>query len=69
MSPTAKDYKLTYRFVVIDKYNQVYVFPVTDSTMKTWENRLKVSLDIAEYHCINNRYDLPYRFLTQTVSL
>lgn len=69
VSQTAKNYKLTYRFVVIDKYNQVYVFAVSDSTMETWENELKVTLDTAEYHCINNRYDLPYKFLTQTVTL
>jgi hypothetical protein len=69
MSSTAKNYKLTYKFVVIDKYNQVYVFSVTDSTMGLWEDKLKIILDIAEYHCINNRYDLPYKFLTQTVTL
>jgi len=69
MPETAKYYNLTYRFVVIDKYNQVYVFLVTDKTMTMWENRLKTTLDVAEYHCINNRYDLPYKFLTQTVTL
>ena len=69
MSSEAKHYKLTYRFVVIDKYNQVYVFRVTDKTMTKWENGLAVILDVADYHCINNRYDLPYKFLTQTVTI
>lgn len=69
VTSTAKDYKLTYRFVVIDKYNQVYVFPVTDLTMKLWEDQLKNVLNKARYHCINNRYDLPYKFLTQAVTI
>tara|TARA_B110000008_G_C16963166_1_gene560985 strand:- start:1291 stop:2289 length:999 start_codon:yes stop_codon:yes gene_type:complete len=69
MSSEAKHYKLTYRFVVIDKYNQVYVFRVTDKTMTKWESGLAVILDVADYHCINNRYDLPYKFLTQTVTI
>lgn len=64
-----QNYKISFNFVVIDKYNQVYVFPVSDQTLNTWAEAMQGVLRMADYHCKENRFDLPYRFLTEKVIL
>lgn len=64
-----QNYTINFNFIVIDKYNQIYNFPVSKSTMNKWGLGLKGILDMADYHIKENRYDLPYDFLTKTVSL
>jgi hypothetical protein len=62
-------YKINFNFIVIDKYNQMYNFPVKDTTMITWGDGLKGILGMVNYHVKENRFDLPYDFLTKTMSL
>jgi|TARA_R110000744_G_scaffold195378_1_gene314390 hypothetical protein len=62
-------YKINFNFIVIDKYNQMYNFPVKDTTMVTWGDGLKGILGMVNYHVKENRFDLPYDFLTKTMSL
>ena len=61
--------KILFKFVVIDTYNQVYVFDVTESTMESWAQGLKIELDQADYHYSNKNYNLPYDFLIRKVVL
>ena len=64
-----KDYKINFNFVVIDKYNQIYSFPVSKESITKWGLGLKGILDMANHHYEKNRYDLPYEFLDKVVSL
>lgn len=64
-----KDYQILFKFVVIDKYDQVYVFDVLEGTLSDWAFRLKEVLDQADYHYSKRNYNLPYQFLTGQVFL
>ena len=63
------NYKINFNFIVIDKYNQMYNFPVKSTTMAAWGDGLKGILEMVNYHIKENRFDLPYDFLTKTISL
>jgi len=63
------DYKVEFRFVVIDKYNQVYPFLVSPETVTKWELRLTHLLEAAKYHYESRNYKLPYRFIKEGVYL
>jgi|TARA_B110000879_G_C11140690_1_gene500172 hypothetical protein len=63
------DYKISFNFIVIDKYNQIYAFPVKQATLSDWGMGMTDILDAAEYHVKENRYDLPYMFLKDKPSL
>jgi hypothetical protein len=62
-------YKIIFKFVVIDKYDQVYVFPVSEETLVRWMTSLKEALQEANYHYSERKYDLPYVFATGSVTL
>ena len=64
-----KNYKIIFKFVVIDKYDQVYVFPVSEETLVRWMTSLKETLQEANYHYSERKYDLPYVFATGNVTL
>jgi len=63
------DYKISFKFVVIDKYDQVYVFDVADQTLDVWMENLISTINIASYHFSNKNYSLPYQFLQGKVVL
>lgn len=63
------DYKILFKFVVIDKYNQVYIFEVLDDTMRGWAFMLTDVLNVAEYHYNEKDYSLPYNFATNKIKL
>ena len=63
------DWKIVFHFVVVDKYNQVYCFEVSPTTMQNWQNDLDLKLDEAEWHYKNNKYNLPFKFETSQVTL
>lgn len=65
----AKDYKISFNFIVIDKYNQIYAFPVKQNTLSEWGLAMTDVLNEAAYHVKENRYDLPYMFLKDSPSL
>ena len=62
-------YKIIFKFVVIDKYDQVYVFPVSEETLVRWMTSLKQALQEANYHYSERKYDLPYVFANGNVTL
>ena len=64
-----KGYRIKFHFIVIDKMFQTYAFPVAESTLSSWLNRLNNELDKAEWHYTNKSYDLPYEFATGLVTL
>jgi hypothetical protein len=63
------DYDIAHNFIVIDKYNQYYVFPVGINTFREWLNQTKLSLQIANYHLNTDNYSLPYALLKEKVYL
>lgn len=69
MSNRHPGYNLVFSFIVVDKYNQVYVFEVSDDTMTNWEIDLQEKLKEAKYHYEKRDYSLPYKFLKSKVIL
>lgn len=62
-------YELKFHFVVIDRAYQVYPFPVSQNTMNSWFTKLTESLEKAEWHYTNKKYELPYDFAIGKVTL
>ena len=61
---------IKFNFIVIDKYKQVYVFPVSDETMDSWYlTGLSKSLAKAKYHYESRDFSLPYDMLVSKVIL
>jgi len=63
------DQHVDFTFVVIDKYQQVYSFPVEKNTTLLWRDKLEEKLNIAEYHYSNRSYNLPYEFAVGQITL
>lgn len=63
------DWKVKFTFIVIDKYNQIYPFEVSEATMITWQEKLESKLKEFEWHYVNKNYSLPYAFLTDQILL
>jgi hypothetical protein len=64
-----KDYKVKFTFIVIDKYQQVYPFEVSTVTMDAWKVKMDEVLQKAKWHYTNRKFNLPYKFETETVTL
>ena len=62
-------WKVVFSFVVIDKYQQVYPFEVSEATMIEWQKRLEEKLKEAEWHYMNRDYTLPKEFAQGKVFL
>jgi hypothetical protein len=65
----SSDWKIVFHFIVIDKYQQVYCFQVSDDTMKLWDELLEEKLKEAHWHYKNHNYKLPFKFATSNVIL
>ena len=65
----AEEYTINFKFIVIDKYNQVYVFDVTKETLAGWVDGLEGVVKVALYHYTNKNYQLPYDFLVGNIKL
>jgi len=61
--------EISFSFLVIDKYQQVYVFDVEKNTMLLWREKLKSKLEVARYHYDNRYYALPHEFATGKITL
>lgn len=64
-----RGYQFKFHFIVIDKAYQVYPFPVSESTLNSWFDRLNKTLEQAEWHYTNKNYELPYDFANGLVVL
>lgn len=63
------DWKIIFTFVVIDKYNQVYPFEVSQDTIQKWQLKLEDNLNEASWHYTQKNYSLPYKFASGKVIL
>lgn len=66
----AFDYKIIFHFIVVDKNNDVYCFPVEDSSMEKYFTELfhMVNKKI-NYHITSKDFTLPYEFANNLISL
>ena len=62
-------YKINFNFIVVDTYNQVYNFEVSEATMQTWGKQLMEVLVACKYHLEEMDFDLPYEFINNKVVL
>jgi hypothetical protein len=63
-------WKVEFNFIVIDKYKQTYVFPVSDETMNRWYlTGLSNALLKAKYHYDKRDFSLPYDMIVTKVVL
>lgn len=63
------NWKIEFRFIVFDKYDQMYPFLVSEKTMLEWGNDANLAIHKAIYHYNNKEYNLPYEFATGKVVL
>lgn len=64
------DWNVNFTFVVIDKYNCIYPFQVSDETFLNWVNKFyKEILPKLKYHYDGKQYQLPYELALGTVKL
>ena len=63
------EWTIVFNFIVIDKYNQVYCFKVSNLTLEMWDFELSDRLIEMYWHYRNNNYSLPYNFATSQVIL
>jgi hypothetical protein len=64
-----KDWTIEFRFIVFDKYDQLYAFQVTDETLNSWVEKMKVAEKEAEYHYVSKDFTLPYEYAQGDVKL
>lgn len=69
LAENEQEYNILFKFVVVDKYNQVYVFDVTDETLTNWASALEDVIERASYHYTEKNYSLPYDFLLGNIKL
>lgn len=62
-------WEIDFNFVVIDKFNQVYAYPVSEESMQKWYKDFEELCTAWNYHYSNNEYNLPYDFLIGKVYL
>ena len=61
--PQYADFKITFRFIVVDPFMQIAPIKVSDKTMKEWEEKLEKEITKANFHFDTKNFDLPYEFL------
>ena len=62
-------WNIEFRFIVFDRYDQLYPFKVSDSTVKDWENNFKIIIEDIKYHMISRDFTLPAKFAKGNVEL
>lgn len=55
-------YELHFRFIVIDRFFNVYPFKVSDTSSQAWLTRFDEVLNKVNYHYESKRFQLPYEF-------
>ncbi len=63
------DWKFQVTFIVIDKYNLVYPFQVSQETLEKWKESFNEIVKTIKWHYDNRRYDLPYSLVVNNVKL
>ena len=65
----ADEWRIIVTFIVIDKYNQVYPFQVSEETLAMWEAEFFNVVSVLNYHYVNKDYTLPYQLAIGNVKL
>ncbi len=65
----SEEWKIVITFIVIDKYNQVYPFQVSEETLAKWYDNFYDILTQLEYHYKSRDYTLPYELAVGNVKL
>ena len=64
-----RPWKLKFNFIVVDKNNMVYPYPVSAQSLALWELKAKEEYDKAKWHFDNHIYNLPYEYELGLVEL
>lgn len=67
--PDAKDWNIVITFIVVDKYNQIYPFQVSQESLAAWLKDFDKIIDIVKYHYENKDFTLPYELAIGNVKL
>tara|TARA_R110000868_G_scaffold36248_1_gene128743 strand:- start:10350 stop:11360 length:1011 start_codon:yes stop_codon:yes gene_type:complete len=67
--PDKDAWQVQVTFIVIDKYNLIYPFQVSNETMSEWKQDFRQVIQVAQWHYGNKRYDLPYDLAVGNVKL
>ena len=67
--PDAKDWTIVITFIVVDKYNQIYPFQVSQESLEVWLKDFEKIIDIVKYHYENKDFTLPYELAIGNVKL
>ena len=67
--PDQTEWNIIVTFIVIDKYNQVYPFQVSNESLAMWEQDFDDIEDIVKYHYENKDFTLPYELALGNVKL
>ena len=67
--PDRHEWNIQVTFIVIDKYNLVYPFQVSEESMSQWKKDFRNVLNVAKWHYENKRYDLPYDLAVGNIKL
>ena len=62
-------WNIEFRFIVFDKYDQLYAFPVSADTLSSWEERFEIIQKEAKYHYDSRDFTLPYKYAHGIVEL
>jgi hypothetical protein len=67
--PNETDWNIVVTFIVIDKYNQVYPFQVSQESLAIWQQDFENIEDTVKYHYENKDFTLPYELAMGYVKL
>jgi len=67
--PELNNFKVVFTFIVIDSFNLIYPYQVSQSTMKDWLRNLSNALTAARFHYDNKQYGLPYELASYSLTL
>jgi len=59
-------WKIEVRFIVVDKFNQIYPWAVSNASLTMWTAKMWKKMDEIQYHYDNKDFSLPYEFITGT---
>ena len=67
--PEYADFKMEFRFIVVDPFMQIAPIKVSDETLLKWEESTDKLLNEAQYHFESRSFDLPYSFIVNNNEL
>jgi hypothetical protein len=67
--PNPEEWKIIFTFIVIDKFNLVYPFQVSEQTLANWEANFYDVIQKIDYHYRHRDYNLPYELAVGNVKL